>query len=89
MQEKEQVLSSIRYLARQGLALRGDGNEADGNFMQILQMNSPDMGDWLKRKINKYTSAEKQNDIIKTMAMNVLRSITAELQNSPIMKHLI
>ena len=73
-----QVLCCIRYLARQGLALRGDGYEADGNFMQLLQMNSPDMEDRLKRKIQVYIS-RMQNDIIKTMAMNVLRS----MQNSP------
>lgn len=33
------VMSSIRFLARQGLALRGEGNEElDGNFYQMLKL---------------------------------------------------
>ena len=32
---------------------------------------------------NKYTSHEIQNDIIKVMAMHVLRDVTARLQQSP------
>ena len=31
-----QIISSMRYLGRQGLAFRGDGNESDGNFHQLL-----------------------------------------------------
>jgi len=34
------ILSSINYLARQGLALRGDGDEADSNFLQLLQLKA-------------------------------------------------
>ena len=51
------ILSSIRYLARQGLPLRGDGDEQDGNFLQLLKVKGEDdpmMVDWLKRKANKY-----------------------------------
>jgi hypothetical protein len=47
------ILSSIRYLARQGLALRGDGDEQDGNFLQLLKLkgeDDPSMIDWLKLK---------------------------------------
>ena len=29
------ILSSIRYLARQGLPLRGDSDEQNGNFLQL------------------------------------------------------
>ena len=45
------ILSSIRYLARQGLPLRGDGDEQDGNFLQLLKLRGEDdskMIDWLK-----------------------------------------
>ncbi len=37
-----EILSSIRYLARQGLALRGDGDEQDGNFLQLLKLKGED-----------------------------------------------
>ncbi len=29
-------LSSVRFLARQGLALRGDGSDASANLIQLL-----------------------------------------------------
>ena len=32
------ILSAIRYLARQGLALRGDSDEQNGNFLQLLKI---------------------------------------------------
>ena len=47
------ILSSIKYLARQGLDLRGDGDEADSNFLQLLQLKAeedPVVIEWLKRK---------------------------------------
>ena len=80
------ILSAIRYLARQGLALRGDGDEQNGNFLQLLKLkgqDDPAMIDWLKRKANKYTSHQNQNNILRIMAMNVLREVTACLQQSP------
>ena len=80
------ILASIRYLARQGLALRGDGDEDDGNFLQLLKLkgeDDPAMLEWLKRKVNKYTSHEIQNDIIKVMAMHVLKNVATSLQQSP------
>ena len=80
------IFSGIRYLARQGLALRGDGNEGDGNFLQILKLkgeDDPRIHDWLKKKMNKYTSPEIQNTILRVMAMRILRDITTCLQSSP------
>ena len=79
------IMSCIQYLSRQGLPLRGDKTEADANFMQLLQLHStdnPNIVNWLQRKTNKYTSPEVQNEIIKVMALQVLRKI-ADLQNSP------
>ena len=36
------VAQNIRFLARQGIPLRGDGNEADSNFMQLLHLRADD-----------------------------------------------
>ena len=36
------IISSVRFLARQGLALRGDGSEDDGNFYQMLKVKVED-----------------------------------------------
>ena len=80
------VISSIRYLARQGLARRGDGDKQDGNFMQLMKLKGKDdeaVINWLQRKVNKYTSHEIQNDFLKVMAMHLLSGITTFLQQSP------
>ena len=77
------ILSCVKFLARQGLALRGDGDESDSNFLQLFHFQADDMTvDWLKRKCNKYTSHEIQNELLKIMAHNVLRSIAVDLQKS-------
>ncbi len=81
-----QILSAIRYLARQGLALRGDGDEVDGNLQQLLRMKAEEdsnLTEWLKRKENVYTSPDIQNELLKLMGFQVLREIATELQNSP------
>lgn len=80
------ILLSVRYLAWQGLALRGDGDKQDGNFLQLLKLKGEDdpmMIDWLKQKANKYTSHQNQNDILKIMAMHILREVATCLQQSP------
>ena len=81
-----QILSSIKFLGRQGLAIRGDGDESDGNLKQLLQMKAeedPNLAEWLKRKENVYTSPDIQNEIIKVMGLQVLRAVSADLQGSP------
>lgn len=68
----------MKYLARQGIALRGDCDEENGNLIQALKMRGEDVMlllDWIKRKTNKYTSPEIQNEISKIMATHVLRQI--------------
>ena len=45
------ILIGIRYLARQGLPLRGAGDDSNGNFVQLLNLMSESslmMKDWLK-----------------------------------------
>jgi len=80
------IVSSIRYLARQGLPLRGDGSEEDGNFLQLLQLKGEDdagLLEWMKRKVNRYTSHDIQNEVLKVMATNILRTVSKCLQESP------
>ena len=57
------ILSSIRFLAHQGLPLRSDKDEGD-NFMQMLQLKAeenPCIGDWLLRTNKKHTSHQIQD----------------------------
>ena len=55
-----QIILFLRFLGRQGLAIRGDGDESDSNFKQLLLMaaEDPNLTEWLKRKENVYTSPE-------------------------------
>ena len=80
------ILSSVRFLARQGLPLRGDGDETNSNFHQLLLLRSvedcPGMSKFLERKQLKYTSHEVQNEFLSIMAQQVLRQVAASLQSS-------
>ena len=55
------VLSNIRFLARQGLALRGHGDhESNSNFLQLMKLSGELEDDsrirgWLEKKTDKYT----------------------------------
>ena len=73
------------YLARQGLPLRGDRNEEDGNFNQLMKfmaIDNPGISDWLKKKKKKYTSPGLQNELLMVMSHNILCSITNDIQQS-------
>ena len=64
--------------------MRGDGDESDGNLQQLLCMKAADdLADWLKRKENVYTSPDIQNELLKTMGIQLLRTITVKLQRWP------
>ena len=78
------VLQTIRFLARQGIALRGDGNEDDSNFIQLLKLRANDdscIHDYLSKKTDKYTSPTVVNEIIAITALRILRQIAGCIQN--------
>ena len=79
------ILSNVRFLERQGLALRGDGDEKDGNFAYIMKLRGEDdakLLDWLKRKTNQYTSADMHNEMLQVMALKILWEIAENVRNS-------
>ena len=54
--------------------------------MQLMKLRAEDNAQiisWLEKKTDKYTSPEMQNEIHKTMAMQVLRSIVESLRSVP------
>ena len=76
---------------RQGLSVRGDGDELDSNLHQLLHLKSesdPNLAAWFKWKENVYTSPEIQNELIKVMGTHILRNISKELQSSPFLTFL-
>ena len=79
------VLQNIRFLARQGLPLRGDGDESGSNFIQLLRLRGVDhkgIDAWLSKKSNKYTSPDIQNECLKLMALHILREVSHNIAGS-------
>ena len=79
------LMSSLKYLARQGLPLRGSGTESDSNYMQLLYLRAEDdarITDWIRKKTDKYTSGDMQNEMLKVMALTVLRKVALSLQQT-------
>ncbi len=73
----------LRFLSRQGLALRGDGDESDSNFMQLINLRSEDderILDWIKKKTDKYMSPLMQNEMVKVMGLSILRKMLQILE---------
>ena len=79
------ILQNIRFLGRQGIALRGH-NDLESNFIQLLNLRACEdqkIVNWLKKKSDKYTSPEIQNEMLQIMALEILRDIAAvNLQNA-------
>ena len=79
------LLRSIAFLARQGLALRGDGKEVDSNFRQLLLLQATEnkkITEWLSKPTNTFTSKDIQNEILKLMALKLLGEITKRIQKA-------
>ncbi len=80
-----EVLSSLQYLARQGIAIRGHPDE-ESNFYQLLKLRARDntkLHSWLQRKTNKYTSHDIQNEILKVMSLHILRDVVLLIRSAP------
>ena len=79
------VLSNVAFLAWQGVAFRGDGDEANSNFVKLLQlhgMDDPRINDWVLKKTNRYTSHDIQDELLKAMALTLLRMVAANVADT-------
>lgn len=76
-------LGSLRYLARQGLAIRGH-TEDEGNLMQLMTLrshDSPRLVKWLET--SRYMSHEVVNEQLHLLSLEVLRPLLLEIRQSP------
>ena len=77
------LLSCVRFLARQGLSLRGhreDTETFEGNLYQLLLLqaqDSPKMKFWFRKK--EYLSPEIVNELITMLGQSVLSEIKFSL----------
>ncbi len=77
------VFTSVMFLARQGLALRGH-KEADSNVQQLLSIRRqdiPELDAWLKRKVD-MTSPSIQNEILQLFSNNIVHDIATKVLKS-------
>jgi len=78
-----QILSTLKFLCRQGLPIRGHEHSA-GNFQELLRIRSEDdrqLKSWLARK-SSFTSVEIQNECLALMAHHVLGVITETIRKA-------
>ena len=78
------ILRCLRFLARQGLPLRGDGSDVESNFSQLPLLQCVDITDlsvWLRKKTGKYTSHDIQNEMLKIMAVKIMRQISQRIRD--------
>jgi hypothetical protein len=74
------ILSSVKFLCTQGLAVRGHTDE-ESNLMQLLQLRSadvPELNAWLVRTAYKWLSHDIVNEMIEIEAQTVLRRVVHE-----------
>ena len=91
--EKEQardnlllIMFSIRFLGRQGLALRGDHSDESANLIQLLHLRTedkPQLLKWLEKSAQKHTAPENHNEMLELMAHGVLRKVLSDIHESP------
>ena len=80
------ILSNVKFLARQSLPLRGTGDDCDSNFNQLYLLreeDNPILKVWRpKTKTNKYVHHEIQNEMMKVMALKILREIAYSVREA-------
>ena len=81
------ILEVIRFLVQQGLPLRGDDNDAESKFIQLLHLHGKhcapqNIYHWLSKNTNKYTSHETQNECIQIMALHMLRELSKTIASA-------
>ena len=50
--------------------------------MNLCSEDDSNLVDWVKQKTGKYTSPEMQNEMVKVMAVHILRKISIHLQST-------
>jgi hypothetical protein len=77
------IISCIKFLARQGLALRGN-EEMEGNFYQLLLLRSndvPDLFNWLQRS-KAFIHKDIQNEFIQLFCRELQHDIVMKVKSN-------
>lgn len=79
-----QTIRSIRYISRQGLALRGH-KDSESNFLELLKHHSESDSSilsWIEKKQDKFTAPQIQNELLQIMALKILRKVSTSVLES-------
>ncbi|XP_060861856.1 zinc finger MYM-type protein 1-like [Metopolophium dirhodum] len=80
----DKILSSIVFLAKQGVAIRGHTDES-ANFNQLLKLRSEDsteLKNWLGRTTYKWISHDITNEILSILSREVIRNIIIKIKEN-------
>jgi hypothetical protein len=78
------IISSLQFLACQGLAIRGHDND-DGNFRQLIRLREEDCPELIKWKDNRrqeFLSWTIQNELLELMSNAVVRKLTDKIRSA-------
>lgn len=78
------IITSVLYLARQGLPLRGHDN-SEGNFSQLLLLrcsDDPALKRWFEGRYKQFTSWAVQNELLELSAHRILRELCATIRRA-------
>ena len=86
------LLDVVRTLARQSVAFRGEGDNKDGNFVQIINLLSrhcPVLKSWLDDQrmtpdSTTYTSSKSPNEMLQLLVQSLRGQICAEITSTGI-----
>lgn len=79
------IFETIRFLAIQGLAIRGH-TEEHSNIVQLLNLRSTDdllLNNWMKRSKYKWISHDILNEMLSRMANTVLIKLLSKISEKP------
>ena len=79
------IVTTLKFLARQGLSIRGSDSDENSNFQQALKMRSkdvPELAEWLEGRY-KWTSPLIQNEMLKLLAREVSLKIAEAVAGRP------
>ena len=80
------LISSVKYLAENGLALRGKNN-LEGNYNSLLLLRSEDdplLKNWLERSHRNYSSPQIQNEILQLMSNEIINQICKDVNSNSV-----
>ena len=76
------ILQNVVYLGRQGLALRGDGDDKSENLYQLMSLrilDDPRLLEGIDRSYDRHMSSKSQNEILKLVALKRLCKIAGHI----------